>query len=301
MTQHPLITVVVVNFNAGPLVVKAVEAALASDVPVEIIVCDNGSRDGSLAQLQERFGREPGVRLLENGRNLGFARANNLAFAQALGHFILLLNPDCIVKRDSLGQMLAVLDQYPDAGMAGPLVQNPDGTEQAGARRRIPLPWRAFVRAFGLSRLLGKQFPAFNDFTLQDKSLPEHPIGVEAISGAFMLIRRSALEAVGPLDEGYFLHVEDLDWCIRFRQAGWRVLFVPHVRVTHHKGACSKDRPIRVLWQMHKGMVRFYRKFFRQQYPGVLMWLVVAGVWLRFAVLTLYHLARNGYRAVRAG
>jgi hypothetical protein len=108
---------------------------------------------------------------------------------------------------------------------------------------------------------------------------------VEAISGAFMFVRREALEQVGPLDEGYFLHCEDLDWCMRFQQAGWQVLFVPDVEVTHYKGHSSKHQPIKILWHMHRGMVRFYRKFFRARYPLPLMWLVVAGVWVRFSGL----------------
>jgi hypothetical protein len=114
--------------------------------------------------------------------------------------------------------------------------------------------------------------------------LPDRPVEVEAISGAFMLVRRSALEKVGPLDEGYFLHCEDLDWCMRFKQAGYQILFVPDVVVSHVKGGCSVNRPVFVEWHKHKGMIRFYRKFFRQRYPGVLMGLVFAAVWARFLV-----------------
>ena len=93
---------------------------------------------------------------------------------------------------------------------------------------------------------------------------------VEAISGACMLVRRAALDDVGGLDEGYFLHCEDLDWCHRFRQAGWRVLFVPGVRVVHDKGVSSRARPVFVQWHLHRGMVRYYRKFLRDEYPSPL-------------------------------
>jgi hypothetical protein len=119
---------------------------------------------------------------------------------------------------------------------------------------------------------------------------------VEAILGAFMFVRLEALEEVGLLDEGYFLHCEDLDWCERFRRAGFDVLFVPEVTVVHDKGASSRGRPVRVLWHMHRGMVRYFRKFFRDQYPRPLLWLVVAGVWLRFAVLAAAALVREGIR-----
>jgi hypothetical protein len=119
---------------------------------------------------------------------------------------------------------------------------------------------------------------------------------VEAISGAFMMVRRDALARVGPLDEGYFLHCEDLDWCMRFRRSGRRVLFVPGATAVHHKGTSSRGRPVRVLWHMHRGMVRFYRKFFRREYPGPFMWLVVAGVAVRFSALASLAMARNARR-----
>jgi GT2 family glycosyltransferase len=100
-----------------------------------------------------------------------------------------------------------------------------------------------------------------------------------------MFVRREALEKVGPLDEGYFLHCEDLDWCERFRRGGWKVLFVPDTTVVHDKGASSRGRPVRVLWHLHRGMVRYYRKFFRDEYPRPLFWLVLGAVWLRFGLL----------------
>ncbi len=115
--------------------------------------------------------------------------------------------------------------------------------------------------------------------------LPRQAVAVEGISGAFMLVRREALEEVGPLDEGYFLHCEDLDWFYRFREADWEVLFVPEVAVTHVKGACSGTRPLLVLWHKHRGMVRFYRKFLSDAYPLPLLWLVFGAVWLRFVLL----------------
>ena len=104
-----------------------------------------------------------------------------------------------------------------------------------------------------------------------------------------MLARREALTSVGLLDAKYFMHCEDLDWCMRFRRAGWRILFAPNATVLHHKGVCSRARPIFVEWHKHRGMMRFYKKFFLHQYPGALMWLVAGGVWLRFGALFAIH------------
>ncbi len=118
--------------------------------------------------------------------------------------------------------------------------------------------------------------------------LPDAPIPIEAISGAFMMVRREVIETVGRMDEGYFMHCEDLDWCMRFRAAGWKVLFVPHVRVLHWKGLSSAATPIKVEYHKHRGMVRFYNKFFRHQYPAPLMVLVAIAVWTRFVLKTAW-------------
>ena len=281
-----LTSVVTVNFNAGPLLADSARAVLASTAEVELIVVDNGSADGSAAALKAAIS-DPRLTVIEAGENLGFARASNIGIRASRGDQVLLLNPDCIVTPDTVAGMRAALATHPEAGMAGCLVRNPDGSEQAGCRRAVPTPWRSLVRTFGLARLFPNHRRLFDDFVLAGQPLPAGPTPVEAISGAFMQVRRSALERVDLLDEGYFLHCEDLDWCMRFRGAGYPILFVPGVAVVHHKGYSGRDRPIRVLWHMHRGMVRFYGKFFRHQYPLPFMWLVFVGVWLRFTATAL--------------
>jgi GT2 family glycosyltransferase len=283
-----------VNFNAGEALVACVRSVLSSTAEVEVFVVDNGSTDGSMAALVAELGRDPRLTLVEAGANLGFARANNIGIARAKGDFLLLLNPDCVIQPDTIRQMQVVMDEHPDAALGGCLVLNPDGTEQAGCRRAMPTPWRAFLRAFGVSRLFPNHQKLFNDFVLSREPLPAGPVDIEAISGAFMFVRRRAVQDVGPMDEGYFLHCEDLDWCMRFRRAGMKVLFVPGVRIVHDKGRCSRDRPIRVLWHMHRGMIRFYRKFFAHQYPRPLMWLVIAGIGVRLSALGTLTLLRRG-------
>ncbi len=119
-----------------------------------------------------------------------------------------------------------------------------------------------------------------------------------AISGACMLVKREAVEDVGWWDEEYFLHCEDLDWCMRFRQKGWKILFVPDARIVHAKGACSQEQRLFVEWHKHKGMMRFYRKFFSHQYPSVLMGLVTVGVWLRFGLVAAGVTLRRVGRAL---
>lgn len=292
---RPRVSIVVVNYNGGRLLAEAVRAGLASATDVELILVDNGSHDDSLWRVRIEFAGDPRLRVIENGWNLGFTHASNIALARTRGEYVLLLNPDCVIGRDTLPRLIRIMEQHPQAGMAGCLIKNPDGTEQAGCRRTVPTPWRALVRVLRLDRLFPRH-PRFQTFLLNREPLPERPVAVEAISGAFMLVRRAALQQVGPLDEGYFLHCEDLDWCMRVRQNSWQILFVPDVEVIHHKGECSADRPIFVLWHKHKGMVRFYNKFFRHRYPLPLMMLVFLAVWVRFAGLASLALIRHRVR-----
>lgn len=286
------VAVVIVNYDGGALLTECVRSVLLSTVPVQIYVSDNGSKDDSVSYLRSSLGPHPRLNIIENHANLGFAKANNVVLPLCRGDHVLFLNPDCIIQPDTLERMRAVMEAYPRAGIAGCLIRNPDGTEQAGCRRFVPTPWRAFVRVFRLSRIF-RNHPRFSSFVLTGQPLPAHPTPVEAISGAFMFVRRSAMEYVGPMDEGYFLHCEDLDWCMRFRQAGFTILFVPDVEIVHAKGVGSARHPVRVEWHKHKGMIRFYRKFFQRRYPTLLLFMVIAAVWVRFAALAANLAIRN--------
>jgi GT2 family glycosyltransferase len=285
MTQTP-ITVAIVNYNAGALLTASVQAVLGSSMPVQVTVVDNASADGSLAMLRETVGADPRLRVLENRTNVGFAAANNRVLRAVDTSYVLLLNPDCEVRPDTLERVWQAMERAPEAGIAGCLVRDPDGGEQAACRRSIPTPWRSLIRVLGLNKLFPRN-PRFQSFEQSHQPLPTEPVYLEGISGAFMFVRRAAMDEVGLLDEGYFLHCEDLDWFMRFRHAGWRILFVPDAEVVHAKGACSTGSPVRVLWYKHRGMTRFYRKFFRNAYPLPMLWLVNAIVWFRFAALAM--------------
>jgi GT2 family glycosyltransferase len=231
--------------------------------------------------------------LLNAGKNLGFAAGCNLRFNFATERYVLFLNPDCVMDSQSLQRLVAVIKSDKRIGMVGGLLINPEGTEQGGARRAVPTPWRSFVRAFGLHRLSARWPKMFLDFHLHKQPLPKSPVEVEAVSGALMLVSRVAIEEVGLWDEAYFLHCEDLDWCMRFRQRGWKIIFVPDAPVVHYHGVSSRSKPIFVEWHKHRGMMLFYRKFFKGQYPGPMMWLVGLGVWLRFMAVAGFYFVRR--------
>ena len=285
--ERKLVSLIVVNYNGGEFLHSCIASSI--DQVDELIVVDNASSDTSLKRLESVFRVEEKLRIVRNGRNLGFSAACNVGLSQSTGDYLMFLNPDCVLEPNVVARLLRTLNKFPDAGMVGGLLVGPDGTEQGGARRAVPTPWRSFVRAFGLSRFSDRWPRLFFDFHLNKQPLPARPVEVEAISGACMLVRRSAMDDVGKWDERYFLHCEDLDFSMSLRCKGWKIMFVPDARVVHHKGASSHRRPIFVEWHKHVGMIRFYRKFFRDQYPGVLMWLVILGVGLRFLGMVAYH------------
>jgi GT2 family glycosyltransferase/nucleoside-diphosphate-sugar epimerase len=288
------VSIIIVNYNGGPLLAECVRSVLASHVPVEVIVSDNASTDTSLIELRLACGGDRRLRIRENPSNLGFAKANNRALALARYDFILFLNPDCIVQPDTLDRMLDLFEADSGIGMAGCLIRNPDGSEQPGCRRSIPTPWRTFVQISGLGRLRESD-PRFRSYLHTGLPIPAKAESVEAISGAFMLVSRLALDQVGPMDEGYFMHFEDLDWCLRFEQAGWKVIFEPNVEIMHIGGVCSATRPMLVEYHKHRGMARFYRKFFRERHYLLLHVVLVPAILTRFLLrLMLLLLGRMG-------
>ena len=286
----PSVSAIIVNYNAGSILTETVNLLLNSDSVAQVIVVDNCSTDDSMKSIENLAISQSHLLCIRNNKNMGFAKSCNIGVVAAEGNdYLLFLNPDCLPDKDALEKLLLCMKSLQQTGMAGPLVLNPDGTEQAGGRRAVPTPWRSFVRIFGFVYFRKRYPKLFSDFLLHEEALPGSPVEVEAISGSCMLVNHAAMKDVGLLDEGYFLHCEDLDWCMRFRQRGWKIMFVPDAHVIHHKGACSKTRPIFVEWHKHKGMMRFYGKFFRHQYPGILMWIVTAGVWLRFCAIAVSY------------
>lgn len=287
---------IIVNYNSRDHVTSCVKWVFQYAPESEVIVVDNASEDTSIVDLETAFPNQPQLQIIRNQTNQGFAVACNLGTQHATKKYLFYLNPDCMIYQQTVPRLLSCLQDDSSVGMVGGRLVNADGVEQPGSRRMIPTPWRTIVRLFRLSKL-SKRYPRlFVDFNLHQQPVPEKPIEVEAISGACMLVPRHVYDDVGGLDEEYFLHCEDLDWCMRFRLKGWKILFVPNATLTHFQGACSRSRPVFVEWHKHKGMVRFYRKFFRHQYPGVLMWMVVIAVWFRFGLLSIYYTIKRLFR-----
>jgi GT2 family glycosyltransferase len=279
-----LVDVVIINYNAGEALIRCVRSVMSQDMPIRITVSDNASTDGSVEALERALGDVDGLSIVRNERNLGFARGVNEVVSQmdCRAEFLLILNPDCEMRPGSLAELVGALDLDPGAALAGPAVIDDSGHIMRGTLRRFPDPWKSFLTFSGLTRLQ-RWIPAFSGVEV-DARLPAGTVSAEAVSGACMLIRQSAFNAIDGMDSSYGLHCEDLDLMYRFRLGGFRCLYVPLARVFHEQGISSSSRPLWVHWQKHLGMQRFFRKFQAGRRALPVRWLVISGIWLRFAL-----------------
>lgn len=225
-----------------------------SDRRAEIIVVDNNSTDGSPEMVGERF---PHVRLIRNDENLGFAKANNIGIRQSTGKYIVLVNSDVKVLEDCIDRMMSYLDNDADVGMIGPKILGADGNVQRSCMG-FPTLWNSFCRALALdaifpkSKLLGGNMLTF----FQHDALCD----VDVINGCIWMVRRDALNEVGLLDENFFMYGEDIDWCKRFWDGGWRVLFCPEAEAVHYGGASSSNDPVRFYIEMVRAGLQYWEK-----------------------------------------
>ncbi|MFH1568413.1 MAG: glycosyltransferase family 2 protein [Gemmatimonadota bacterium] len=286
----PDVTVVIPSYNTRDLMEQALRTVqeAGAGLAVEVFVVDNASRDGSPEMVRARF---PETRLICNDRNLGFAAANNQAFRQARGRYVLLLNSDTIVRPDTLRTLVGFLDQHPEAGAAGCKILNPDGSLQLESRRGFPTPAAALYKLSGLSRLFpgSRRFGQYN-LTYLD---PEEVAEVDALSGSCMMVRREVLQQVGQLDEAYFMYGEDLDWCYRMRQAGWRIYYVPHTEIIHFRGESGRPEPMRIQFRKSRAMAIFVQRHMRHRYRFFPLWILHLGILLYGLYSSLGHLARR--------
>ncbi|MFO2511128.1 glycosyltransferase family 2 protein [Legionella pneumophila serogroup 2] len=290
-----LVTVVIVNYNSGKMLLKCIKQVLASSVPVKIIVSDNASSDDSLRLLTGAYQDNQDIRIHKNHANLGFSAANNAVYPMIETPFILYLNPDCFIGENTIEHLLQVMNDYPDAGMAGCLVTNPDGTEQAGCRGLTPTPARVFNQMLKLEKFFPNN-SKFSGYLLSDKPLPDHPLEVELISGSCMFVRKITIDEIGLLDAKYFLYCEDYDWFYRVIQGGWKIIFTPQTKVTHIKSYSTKQIPLKVLGYKAKGMWRYHNKFFKKTSPTIITVLVRLGIIGRLLILSSIILFKKSYK-----
>jgi colanic acid biosynthesis glycosyl transferase WcaI len=288
---HPSVSLLIVTFNCRDVL----ESCLASieqersALPLEVIVVDNASRDDTVTAVSERF---PRVRVIANHSNVGFAHAANQAMRIAEGEYFLILNPDTYLPPGSISASVAALERHPDVGVMGCKLVRADGTFDHACKRGFPTVSSALYYFFGLSRLRPSS-PRFAHYVAGPLDKDETGL-VDAVNGAFMLVRRAAADDVGAMDERYWLYAEDLDWCRRFWEKGWKILYWPEVEVVHVKGASAgMHRSRTVNRAFHRSMWLFYEKHHAPHHPRLLVGAVWAGVWVKFAMSVLANAIRR--------
>ncbi len=257
------LSIIVVNYNVKEFLLNMLDSVrkAAKTISAEIIVVDNASDDGSIESIKEKF---PSVKLIVNKKNIGFGAANNIAMMHASGKYFIIINPDTIVREDTFIKMISFFEANPAVGIAGCKVLNSDGTLQLACRRGFPGPWTSFTKVMGLSTLFPKSklFARYNLTYLDENKTYE----VDAVSGAFMMMRKEVYDRIGGFDQEFFMYGEDLDLCYRTQQAGYKVYYVHSTEIIHYKGESTKRSGIDETKVFYDAMHLFVRKHFSSSF-----------------------------------
>ena len=290
MKKQVELSIVIVNFNTKKDFKNCLNSLFHSEqfTHFEVWVVDNNSSDGSSKMVEEEFAN---VTLIKNDENAGFSRANNLALKQIITPFILLLNPDTIIQDYVFDKTIDFLKSNGDAGMVSCKLVKADGNLDLACRRSFPSAFDGFCRAMGLAKLFPRShvFARYNLTYLDENQTNE----VDAVNGAFMMVKREAVYEVGLLDEDYFMYMEDLDWCYRFKKNGWKIYYVPDSTVIHLKGQAGKINSRIMTHEFFKSMELFCKKNYFNHDSNIRMQLVLLGI-RTWRLITLF---RNSIRA----
>ncbi len=265
MSSSPDLSIIIVNWNVRDLLRACLESIERGrgNLDVEVIVVDSASSDGSVAMLTADF---PWVTLVACSENVGFPKGNNLGIAKANGRYILLLNPDTVVLDNALTVMLSYLQSHPDVGIVGAQLLNADGSVQS-SRRRFPTLATAFFESTWLESLA----PAALLARYYARDLPDDQTAdVDWVTGACMMAPRTAVAAIGGLDEAYFMYSEELDWCRRFKDADWRVVYLPAAQIVHYVGKSSEQAVVARHINFQRAKLRYFRKYHSRLAAGLL-------------------------------
>ncbi len=275
------LSIIIVNYNTCRLTTDCLRSVFASETGYryEVFVVDNHSTDDSVETIRREF---PEVKMIANETNTGFSYANNQAIKVSSGRYVLLLNSDTIIQKDTLDIMLSFMDRRPDVGASGCKVILPDGSLDKACKRGFPTPSASFYYAFGFSKWFPDN-PKFNQYQLSYLD-PDQEYPIDCLVGAFMLVRRETIEQVGLLDEDYFMYAEDTDWCYRIKQAGWVNYYYPRTTIVHYKGGSAPRRPLKIIYEFHRSMILFYRKNYRKNYNILVSAAIYAGIAVQFGM-----------------
>ena len=272
------LSVIIVNYNVKHFLEQCLHAVLKASVGIaaEIFVVDNHSADGSVQLVREKF---PEVILIENKTNTGFSKANNQAIRKSSGKYVLLLNPDTVVEEDTFKKTLAFMEKHPDAGGLGVKMIDGKGNFLPESKRGLPTPWVAFCKMFGLSKLFpgSRKFGEYHLTYLDNDTIHSIPV----LAGAFMLLRKDALEQTGLLDEAFFMYGEDIDLSYRITRAGYKNYYFPDTTIIHYKGESTKKGSLNYVKVFYQAMIIFANKHFSSGKAGTFSFLLHMAIWFR--------------------
>ena len=273
------VSIVIVNWKTPEDVLNCLSSIRRRDVNAdqfEIIIVDNESGDGSIELISRRSEL---LQIIENDRNLGFSRACNQGIARSTGRFVLLLNPDTLITSNAITNLAVHLEKNEHIGAIGPKILNSDGTLQLACRRSFPNLGSSLFKLSFLSRACpNNKFISQYNLTHLDA---DSPAEVDCLSGSCMMFRRSLIDEIGVLDEATFMHAEDVDYCWRIKEVGYKILYFPASIIFHQKGVASRKRPFLTAIDLHRGMHWFYKKHLASNYWPPLNWIVYAAIWSR--------------------
>jgi GT2 family glycosyltransferase len=291
MTKSDL-TIIILNYNTADWVSRCLESIQKyhqyedSSIRTEVVVVDNASQDNSVEVIKKKF---PGVKVIVSEKNLGFAAGNNLALHQAKTAYVMLLNSDTeFVEQTQLESIIWYMDEHPEVAVTTPKLELSTGGLDLAAHRGEPTPWASFTYFSGVGKVL-KKSPLFAQYHQTYKNFNAvHEI--DACSGAAMIVRTSAMEKVGYLDEQFFMYAEDLDWCKRFREAGYKIIYFPISKIIHHKYKSGRGNQNAKLAKktnalFYDTMLQYYDKHYRSKYPFIVRVLVKLFITLKKGVL----------------
>lgn len=289
------VSVIIVNWNTKRHLLQCVNSLISSqsNCAQEIIVVDNASCDGSVGAIAGKF---PEVKLIKNKENLGFSRANNIGIRASTGRYLCLINSDVVVLNGCIEKLMEFMDKNLSLGIAGPRILNPDRTLQISCRH-FPSIWNNLCQSLGLNYLFPKSALFSEPFMKYWAHDAER--GVDVLSGCFWMVRRKAIDEVGLLDEDFFIYGEDMDWCKRFHEAAWDVVFYPEAEAIHFGGASSSNSPIRFNVEMQKADLQYWRKHHGKSGELIYWMIIFVRQLVRMPVFALMYVfrARNRDRA----
>ncbi len=287
--KHKL-AVIIVNYNVEHFLeqcLNSVKTAL-KNINSEVIVVDNNSIDGSVEMIKSKFNE---YKIIENRLNLGFSKANNQAIAESGSEYILLLNPDTVVEEDTFKKIIDFMDNHREAGGLGVRMVDGKGRFLPESKRGLPTPTVAFYKIFGLSRLFpsSKRFGQYYAGHLCQFKTSE----VQILSGAFMLLRRSVIEQIGPLDEAFFMYGEDIDLSYRIIKGGFKNFYFPETTIIHYKGESTKKSSVNYVFIFYNAMIIFARKHFSNQHAQLFSTLIHIAIYVRAAMAILSRFVKK--------